>query len=238
MKTALTLLIFCPAIAICQPAAPESLLKKILRITGISATPSQQKAPGEEMPSGGMIWISDPKAGTRQSVRNDAGFRSPIFAPNDSTIIALRTGWLWRINAETGKGDKIYHLSTVTKLIGKNRDDPDKILVLQEENGKESPAFLSLTSGALTLIPYDAQSSEDRSLLNHLKGWERDYGGVAVFPREQQREGIVGPVEWQDVFFKKDDTEPVNVSRCDGDNCGQPSLSADGTKVVYIRVSR
>jgi hypothetical protein len=238
MKTALTVLILCLAIAICQPAAPESLLNKILRITGISATPSQQKTPGEEMPSGGMIWIGDPKANTRQSVRNDAGFRSPIFAPNDSTIVALRTGWLWWINAETGKGSKIYHLSTVTKLIGKDRDNPDKILVLREENGKESPAFLSLKSGALTDIPYDPQSPEDRNLFNHLKGWERDYGEVAVYPRKQQRTGIVGPVEWQDVFFKKDDAEPVNVSRCDGDTCGQPSLSADGGKVVYIRVSR
>ncbi len=238
MKTAATILLFCLTIAICQPASAESLWQKILRIVGISATPSQQKAPGEEMASGGFIWIGDPQAGTRRRVRDDAGFRSPIFAPNDSTIVALRTGWLWRMEVETGKGGKVHHLSTVTKLIGKDRDDPDRILVLREENGKEAPAFLSLKSGQLTDIPYDAQSSADRALLNHLKGWERDYGKVSVYPREQRRESIVGPVEWQDVFYKKDDAEPVNVSRCDGDNCGQPSLSSDGTKVVYVRTAR
>jgi hypothetical protein len=237
MKT-IAFLIAGLTIALSQPATGESLWKKILRITGITATPSQQKAPGEEMTQGGMIWIGDPQAGTRRRVRNDAGFRSPIFAPDDKTIVALRTGWLWRMDAETGKGDKVHHLSTVTKLVGTDRDDPDKILVLREENGKEGPALLSLKSGQLTDIPYNAQSSDDRNLLNHLKGWERDYGNVAVYSMEQRRESVVGPVEWQDVFFKKGDAEPVNISRCDGDNCGQPSLSSDGEKVAYVRVGR
>ena len=235
MKTT-ALLIACFTIAVSSPAQAESLGQKILRITGVSATPSQQKAPREEMGAGGAIWVSDPKAGTRRKVRNDTGFHSPIFAPNDSTIVALRDGWLWRIDVESGKGNKVHHLSEVTKLIGRDRDDPYKILVLRDENGKAVPALLSLGSGTLTDIPYDAQSSEDRSLLNHLKGWERDYGNVAVYPRGQRRERVVDPVEWQDVFFKKDDAEPVNVSRCDGDNCGQPSLSADGAKVVFVRV--
>ncbi|HEX4666040.1 MAG TPA: hypothetical protein VH207_05525 [Chthoniobacterales bacterium] len=237
MKTAATILLVCLTIVISQPAAAESLWEKILRITGITATPSQQKAPGEEMASGGMIWIGDPATGTRRRVRDDGEFRSPIFAPDDSTILALRNGWLWRMDAETGKGDKAHHLSTVTKLIGKDRDDPDKILVLREENGKEAPAFLSLKSGSLTDIPYDAQSAQDRNLLNHLRGWERDYGKVSVYPKAQRRESVVGPVEWQDVFFKKGDAEPINVSRSDGDSCGQPSLSSDGSKVAYIRVT-
>jgi len=222
-------------IAVSSPVLAHSLGPKILRITGISATPSQQKAPGEEMEAAGAIWISDPQAGTRRMVRNDTGFRSPIFAPNDSTIVALRGGWLWRIDAESGKGNKVHHLSQVMKLIGKDRDDPDKILVLRDENGKAVPALLSLGSGKLTDIPYDIQSSEDRSLIDHLKGWERDYGNVAVYTKSQRKEGAVGP-EWQDVFFKKGDAEPVNVSRGDGNNCGQPSLSGGGVKVVFVRV--
>lgn len=235
MKT-LVLLLVGLTIAAAPPAAAESLWKKILRITGISATPSQQKAPGEELTPGGFIWIGDPQAGTRRRVRDDSGFRSPIFAPNDSTIVALRTGWLWRMDVETGKGDKIHHLSTVTKLIGNDRDDPDKLLVLREENGKMGPALLSLKSGQLTDIPFDVQSSDDRKVLSHLKGWERVYGQTRVYPKEQRRDSIAGPVEWQDVFLQKGDAEPINVSRCEGDNCAQPSLSSDGAKVVYVRV--
>jgi len=231
------ILIACLTIAISSPAPAESLREKILRISGISATPSRENAPRAEMEAGGAIWVSDPKAGMQRKVRNDTGFHSPIFAPNDSTIVALRDGWLWRIDVESGKGDRVHHLSEVTKLIGSDRDDPDKILVLRDEKGEAVPALLSLGSGKLTDIPYDAQSNEDRSLINHLKGWERDYGSMAVYPRGQGPEGVVGSVERQDVFFKKDEAEPVNVSRCNGDNCGQPSLSGDGAKVVFVRVA-
>ena len=236
MKTP-AILIACLTIAISSPAPAESLREKILRISGISATPSQENGPRAEMDAGGAIWVSDRKAGTRRKVRNDTGFHSPIFAPNDSTIVALRDGWLWRINVETGRGDRVHHLSEVTKLIGSDRDDPDKILVLRDEKGEAVPALLSLGSGKLTDIPYDARSSEDCGLINHLKGWERDYGNMAVYPRGQGPESVVGPVERQDVFFKKDEAEPVNVSRCNGDNCGQPSLSGDGVKVVFVRVA-
>src|SRR2546429_450485 len=38
-------------------------IKKLLRITGISATPSQQKALGEKLEAGGQIWIANLKTG-------------------------------------------------------------------------------------------------------------------------------------------------------------------------------
>src|SRR5262245_12210861 len=159
MKTT-AILVACLTIAISSPAPAENLREKILRISGISANPSQENAPLADLEVGGAIWVSDPKAGTRRQVRNDTGFHSPIFAPNDSTIVALRDGWLWQINVESGKGNRVHHLSEVTKLIGSDRDDPDKILVLRDEKGKVVPALLSLGSGKLTDIPYDAQSSE------------------------------------------------------------------------------
>src|SRR5205809_270065 len=64
MRKAL-LLVACATLLLCQRVtAEEGLLNKLLRITGISATPSQQKAPGEEIEAGGEIWISNVKAGT------------------------------------------------------------------------------------------------------------------------------------------------------------------------------
>ena len=67
--------------------------------------------------------------------------------------------------------------------------------------------------------------------------WERVYGDTMVYPKAQRHEGVSGTVEWHEIFLKRDDTAPVNVSRCDGSNCGQPSLSGDGTKVVFIRTN-
>lgn len=217
------------------PASAESLWKKLLRITGISATPSQQKAPGDEMEAGGEIWIAQVKSGTLRKLSDASGFRSPIFAPNDRAVLALKEGALWQLSLETGAARKLRPSAGLTKLIGIDRDDSDKVLVLIEHGSTTGPAFFSLASGAISEISYDANSPDDRKLLRHLKGWERVYGETKVYPQAQTRDGVAGTVEWQDVFLKKDDGPPVNISRCDGTSCGQPSLSSDGEKVVFIR---
>ena len=122
-------------------------------------------------------------------------------------------------------------------MVGIDRHDSDKILVLIKRGSTMTRWVLSLATGAISEISYDADSPEDRKLLNHLKGWERVYGDTMVYSKAQMHEGVSGTVEWQEVFFRRDDTAPINVSGCDGANCGQPSLSGDGTKVVFIRTN-
>jgi hypothetical protein len=224
-------------VLLCQQVTAEGLLNKLLRITGISATPSQQKAPSEEMEAGGEIWISNVKAGTLQKVSQENGFRSPIFGPNDEAVLAVKDGFIWQVSLQTGAASKLHEVAGLTKVVGINRDDANKILVLIKRGPTTAPSLLSLTTGAIAEISYDANSPNDRKLLNHLKGWERVYGDTMVYPRAQTRESVTGTVEWQDVFLKKDDAAPVNVSRCEGANCGQPSLSGDGSKVVFIRTN-
>jgi hypothetical protein len=228
-------LVACGTLLLCPYVVAEGLLHKLLRITGISATPSQQKAPGEE--AGGEIWISNVKAGTRQKLGHENGFRSPIFSPNDEAVLAVKGGALWRVSLQTGAASKIHEIAGLTKVVGIDRHDSDKILVLIKRGSTIAPALLSLATGAISEISYDANSPDDRKLLNHLKGWERVYGDTMVYPKAQTHEGVSGTVEWQEIFLKRDDTAPVNVSRCDGANCGQPSLSGDGTKVVFIRTN-
>ena len=222
---------------LCEHVTAEGLLNTLLRITGISATPSQQKAPSEEMEAGGEIWISNIKAGTLEKLGHENGFRSPIFGPNDETVLTVKDGALWRVSLRTGAASKIHQVAGLTKLVGIDRDDADKILVLIKRGSTTAPALISLATSAITEISYDANSPNDRKLLNHLRGWERVYGDTAVYPKAQTREGVTGTVEWQDVFLKRNDSAPVNVSRCGGANCGQPSLSRDGTKVVFIRAN-
>lgn len=237
MRKALSL-VACAALLLCQyVTAEEGLLNKLLRITGISATPSQQKAPSEEIEAGGEIWISNVKAGTLQRLGHENGFRSPIFGPNDEAVLAVKDGALWRVSLQTGTATKVRQVVGLTKVVGIDRHDSDKILVLIKRGSTTSLALLSLATGAITEISYDANSPNDRKLLNHLKGWERVYGDIIVYPRAQTRESVTGTVEWQDVFLKRDDAAPINVSSCDGANCGQPSLSGDGTKVVFIRTN-
>jgi hypothetical protein len=238
MRKALPL-IACATLLCCQYAtAEDGLLNKLLRITGISATPSQQKAPSEEIEAGGEIWINNVKAGTLQRLGHENGFRSPIFASNDETVLAVKGEALWRLPLQTGTASKTRQVDGLTKVVGIDREDSDKILVLIKRGSTTAPALLSLATGAITELSYGANSPNDRKLLNHLKGWERVYGDIIVYPKAQTRESVTGTVEWQDVFLKRDDAAPVNVSRCDGAaNCGQPSLSGDGTKVVFIRAN-
>ena len=237
MRKALSL-VACVTLLLCQSARGEDgLLNKLLRITGISATPSQQKAPNEEIEAGGEIWISNVKAGTLHRLGHENGFRSPVFGPNDEAVLAVKGGALWRVSLQTDDASKMHQVAGLTKLVGIDRKDSDKILVLIKRNLTTAPALLLLGTGAITEISYDANSASDRKLLNHLKGWERVYGDTMVYPRAQTRESVTGTVEWQDVFLKRDDATPINVSRCDGANCGQPSLSGDGTKVVFIRTN-
>jgi hypothetical protein len=232
---AIALLLVGLTITISSPASAESLLRKLLRVTGISATPSQQKSPGQEMESGGVIWVSDVATKTAHKLSDESGFRSPIFAPNDQAILAVRAGTLWQISLPDGSAKKLHEVAGLTKLVGIDQDDSDKVLVLLRRESALVPARLSLASGATTEISYDPKSSDDRKLLTHLKEWERVYGETKVYPQAQRREGIAGLVEWQDVFLKKGDAEAVNLSHCEGDNCGQPSLSNNQTTVVFVR---
>src|SRR5437667_12110535 len=101
MRKALAL-IACAALLFCQyVTAQDGLLNKLLRITGISATPSQQKAPSEEIEAAGEIWISNVKTGTLQRLGHEDGFRSPIFGPNDETVLAVKGETLWQLSLQT-----------------------------------------------------------------------------------------------------------------------------------------
>jgi len=227
--------ITCAALLLCEPAHAETFLMKILRIAGVSATPSQQKGPGEEMEAGGEIWLANVKMGAPRKLSSEAGFRSPVFTPDGQAVLAIKDSALWRVPLSGVLPQKLRDVTGITKLVGSDRDDPDKILVIIERAQASTVALLSIATGTTTEIAYDPKSSEDRKLLSHLKGWVRVYGDMQIYQKTQSREGRAGMVEWNDVFLKKGDAAPADLSHGDGTNCGQPSLSPDRTEVVFIR---
>jgi hypothetical protein len=216
----------------------ESFWDKVLRYTGISHDASNLKGPGDEVVSG-QIWLADLGSKTSVKVTAGGGYRSPVFVPGGKEILVLKGSEVVRVGVSGGNLVKRYAIADITKLVGFGVDDPDTVLVLARGAG-ERPAvgLLSLSSGKVTPMSYDPASSRDLELIEHLQSWERVYGNTRVYTKRQSKETLYGAAEWTDVYLKRGGAEAVDVSECDGVNCGQPSVSADGRSVVFIKSDR
>lgn len=221
-----------------QEHKTESFWEKLLRISGISASPSTLKGPGDEVESG-QIWLAEvgPKRTHRLAV--GSGYRSPVFMPRGNDILALEGNDIVRLSSAGGEPKKLYAVSRATKLVGFSLDDPDKVLILTEDAaGHSGVGLLSVSTGSVTPLAYDPASSKDRHMIEHLRSWDRVYGNKSVYVKRQTKQDLSGAVEWTDVYLKVGDEEPANVSKCNGVNCGQPSLSAGGELLVFIRAAQ
>lgn len=213
----------------------ETFWHRVLRVSGIAESPSTLKGPGDEVESG-QIWIADPAGGEARRLTSTGGFRSPVFIPGGNDILALKGTGVVRVSFAGGKVTTLVSIAGLIKLVGFNMDDPDQVLVVtRDSSGHPGVAFLSVSGGKLIPLPYDPDSSDDRHMVEHLSAWDRTYGGTSVYINQQTKTGMSGTISWTDVFLKKGSGAPIDVSKCDGVNCGQPSLSPDGKLVVYVR---
>ncbi|HKD07461.1 MAG TPA: hypothetical protein VKB79_16280 [Bryobacteraceae bacterium] len=217
------------------PQPKETFWERVLRISGVSANPNTLKGADDE-PVSGQIWMADLPSGATRRLTEEFGYRSPIFYSNGTDILALQGADVVRISSGGGRGVKLFHIAGITKFVGFSIDDPDQALMLKEdEAGRASVSLLSVKTGAVALLPYDPQSSRDRQMLEDLQGWQRTYGGTTVYLKRESRDTLSGTVEISNVFAKSAGRDPINISRCDMTNCGQPSLSPDGNHVLFIK---
>ena len=61
---------------------------------------------------------------------------------------------------------------------------------------------------------------------------------TTVYVRTESKSDMDGTVGWTDVYLKQGNGSPLNVSRCDGINCGKPSLSNDGRQAGLAKGGR
>jgi hypothetical protein len=211
-------------------AQEASFWEKLLRFAGISITPNLQKGFRD-------IWLVNLSLRTRQRLTWEGGFHSPIFAPKDEAVLALRGERLTRIAVSGVEPEELFSVENVIKLVGISRDNPDTILILIEKESAPLPVVgtLSIMSGRVTDIPYDRQSSKDLRMLDHLMGWERVYDGTTIFVRDGIDPADIPYGLETNVFLKQGDADAVNLSGCKGLPCGQPALSHDGRTLVFIK---
>lgn len=232
---ALVTLIILWVAAVPGKAQTESLWQKILRIAGISATPSTLRGPGDEIETGD-IWMVNLASQTSRRLTRDGSYRSPVFVPGDEAILGLTADDIVRIALSGGEPETLYTIDGIMKLVGVSKDDPDTVLIVAEDDdGVLSVGLLSLKGGQVRSVPYNRASREDRRMLSHIKGWERVYADATVYVRRQTKQGMGGRQQWTDVFVTQGNNDPINISKCDGINCGQPSLSWDGRQVVFVK---
>ena len=217
--------------------ASVSFTEKVLKFLGISDSPGTLKGPGDEVTSG-ALWLADLQVGTTRALTSSDGYKSPIFlAGAGQVVLALRGTDVVQIPTVGGQGRKLYSVDGIVKLVGASSADTGTVLILLrgEAGGRPYVGLLTVTTGAVTSLPYDPASSQDLQMVEELGGWSRSYGDRHIYLKRQSKQALSGPVEWSDVFLQVGNQPPVNASQCDGVNCGQPSLSENGRLLVFVK---
>jgi len=214
-----------------------SFTERVLKFLGISASPGTLKGPGDEITSG-QLWLGDLQAKTARQLTSSEGYRSPIFLVGNKDLLALRGSEVIRIPTAGGEAKRLYSVDGILKLVGASSQDAATVLILlRTEAGGGHPRVgeLTLSTGKITPLPYDPASGEDLQMVEDLAGWSRTVGERHIYVGKQSKKALSSTVEWRDVFLQVDNQPPVDVSQCDGVNCGQPSLSADGHWLVFVK---
>jgi len=219
-------------LALPSGAVADSFLERLSNFFNLGNSASQMKGPGDEVATG-SIWTADIEKKTATQVTQEEGYRSPVFTTTDAGIFALKDDTLVRIKPG-GSPEEVRKISGIVKLIGFDSKNPDDILVLLKDDNAPL-GVLSLKTGSITLLPYDPKSDDHKLALARIRGQGRSMGTTRVFVKKLNKQGMTHIIEWTDVYVKRGDAEPQNVSGCDGINCAQPALSHDGRQVVFVR---
>jgi hypothetical protein len=224
-------------LAICLGLASETraepTIEKWLRVLGISVTP-QTKGPAEDVEIGDL-WIVSLPSKVRHRLTLEGGYRSPVFLVGDRDVLAIKGVLVVRIPVSGGEPKTVVAAPGVTQLIGVGASAPNDVLVLTEdEAGRRSIGVLSLIDGKIAKLP-TASSEDDRRIIDRLNHVGLVYGDIMLTIETTTEQGLSGSRTWSDVYVTRPGQPKQNVSQCDDVNCGQPSLSHDGSNVVFVK---
>lgn len=212
--------------------AGESLMRILLRVTGLTAAPQTKAADDTVEP--GDIWVVSLDGVSATPLTTGGGYRSPIFSGADGSILALKGDALVRIANGGGGAAPLSSVTGIVKLVGFDSGNADELIVLLE--AQSSPlGVLSLKSGKVTPLDYDGKSDIERRMLAQIRGQERIYGDTSIYVQTETKRGLSRTIEWTNVYLRHGNLPPRNVSQCDGVSCAQPVLSPDGRRVAFVK---
>jgi hypothetical protein len=218
-------------LAFSAPAAAESVVEMLLRVSGLTASPTQMRDPE---PHPGDIWVVSPGSDPPTALTSGGGYHSPVFSLANDTIVALKGETVVRIPLTGGAVERVRDVQGVIKLVGFDAKNPYEVVVLVDD--RKSPlAVLSLTTGKVVLLPYDAASKAERNIVAQIRGQKRVYGDTTLYVKTEAKSDLAGTIEWTEIYFHRGTLEPQNVSACDGVSCVHPALSPDGRRVAFVK---
>ena len=169
-----------------------------------------------------------------RALTTEGGYRSPVFSPVGA-IYALKGDAVVHIPPEGGAAVVSQRVSGVIKLVGFDGDSPDEIVVLLDGAAGSPLGVVSLKSGRIAPLPYDAKSRDADRILTQVRGQDRVYGDTRIHIETESKRGLARNIEWTDVYLRRGNAAPQNVSGCDGVNCVQPALSPDGRSIAFVK---
>ncbi|MGR8929899.1 MAG: hypothetical protein ACU836_04595 [Gammaproteobacteria bacterium] len=230
-KGALLIVSLCSCSAYMGTAVAEpSLLESILRFAGITVTPSQTR--GNEYRGEGdirMVSVSEDSVSKPQPITEDGRYRTPLWIPHSQSLIAMKGDRLVRVDTPSGNERELHGLSYDIRLIGFDKHDDDRVLVLKDS----MVGILSVDSGQIVPVPYESGDPAERLAMDRLNDSSRDYGTIRIFVGDNIEPKSGGGFRALNKIY----IETAGVKRvlvdCES-ACGQPALSEDGRRLLYI----
>jgi hypothetical protein len=225
-------LILAVTLAVPATAPADSFLDTVAGFLNLKHSAAPMKGPRDEITEG-SIWLCNLERGAAARFTPDGGYRSPLFASSGADLFALKGDVLIRIRPGS-LPEEVRKVPRIVKLVAFHRTDPYQLLVLLESD--DAPlGILSLKSGAVDILSYNPKSDDHKLALAWMQKQACKVGTTRAFVKKNSRQGRIQKIVWTDVFVKKGDGKPVNVSNCDGTDCSQPALSTDGRQVAFVR---
>ena len=173
----------------------------------------------------GAVWRLDLTSGNRQRIGTADTLSWPVASTAGSPVFALRGRQLVRLGAD-GTEAPVGGDAAWRKLLGVLPDG--SVLGFAADEPRARPALL-LADGSVHVLPAP-ETDADRQRKSFALQEERDYAdGTRLRVHRSERGG-----QGFDIFLVKDGTQR-NLTDCGNDRCGQPSLTADGSALLYIR---
>ena len=154
-------LIFFLLAALPLRSSAESFLDVFLRVTGIAAAPQTRGGCSVEA---GEVWIADLARNRRMRLATDGDYRSPIFAPGDANVLAVKGDDLVLIPLN-GRAPKVLRsVPGILKLFAYDGEQAGKVVVLLNGGDNQPiPGILTLDRARTLPLRFDADDEPQRA---------------------------------------------------------------------------